>query len=605
MLLAALPATPVQLAHACYQLGFEIVVPASWGDELVAHAVLEDLRHRDREPVIQCTCPLVFERLLANGQHLLPSMVQTASPAVAAARYARQAFAPRHLNITYVGACPGARHTSIDERCVPDELLRALAEHDISIADMPTVFDSVLPPDRRRFVSLPGGCPSQEALWQASDGRMLREVTQPTFSTDLAQTLVWREHVMVDVAPSLGCACAGSCSRLGARSGRVAVMAVEPPRATQPVLHWRPEYTATPLQAPVAPELGNGDTPRSPSARPHDAAEPVDPAPVSEREPEQTVAAVSRSRARVRTPTPLPRAYLAKRRHIATAAAAETTPPDEPLPVEAHAPPQESLAVEPTVAPNEPSPVTYEAPPPLYVPEPEPAVVPNEPSPVAFEAPFSPYVPEPEPAVISHEVSPEPAEVSRPIAVHVEPEPHTSEDASPQQVQVAEVDVRVEVPQDVQGHLLLEESLSHESVATATLDAADDWFPPTEPGVSIDEPVEGPTEIPLSIDEPIAQPTEFPITVDEPAQPRSPERSGPLRVEVEIFEEAEPLPSGDAIVADPVTSDPSPQVALPEPAEPQALEIAVKPRSAWADFLIALWLVLVASAVIAALLWRR
>src|SRR6185436_19392880 len=39
-LLAALPATPVQLAHACLRAGFANVVPASWGDELIASAVL-------------------------------------------------------------------------------------------------------------------------------------------------------------------------------------------------------------------------------------------------------------------------------------------------------------------------------------------------------------------------------------------------------------------------------------------------------------------------------------------------------------------------------------------------------------------------------------
>ena len=113
MLLAALPATAVQTAHACYRYGFEIVGPASWGDELVAQAVLEDLRGRDREPVIQCTCPLVAGRLLANGEHLLASMVQTASPPVAAARYARHVFAPRHVHITYIGACPGAEDLSL------------------------------------------------------------------------------------------------------------------------------------------------------------------------------------------------------------------------------------------------------------------------------------------------------------------------------------------------------------------------------------------------------------------------------------------------------------------------------------------------------------
>ena len=36
--LAALPATPVQLAHACRALGYDMAFPASWGDEIVASA---------------------------------------------------------------------------------------------------------------------------------------------------------------------------------------------------------------------------------------------------------------------------------------------------------------------------------------------------------------------------------------------------------------------------------------------------------------------------------------------------------------------------------------------------------------------------------------
>ena len=30
-ILAALPATPIQLAHACLRIGYQHVVPASWG----------------------------------------------------------------------------------------------------------------------------------------------------------------------------------------------------------------------------------------------------------------------------------------------------------------------------------------------------------------------------------------------------------------------------------------------------------------------------------------------------------------------------------------------------------------------------------------------
>src|SRR5205814_701446 len=42
-LLAAAPATPVQLAHACLRGGYTNVIPASWGDELIASAVIRAL----------------------------------------------------------------------------------------------------------------------------------------------------------------------------------------------------------------------------------------------------------------------------------------------------------------------------------------------------------------------------------------------------------------------------------------------------------------------------------------------------------------------------------------------------------------------------------
>jgi hypothetical protein len=74
--------------------------------------------------------------------------------------------------------------------------------------------------------------------------------------------------------------------------------------------------------------------------------------------------------------------------------------------------------------------------------------------------------------------------------------------------------------------------------------------------------------------------------------------SGPMRVEVEIFEEAAP--------AAPVIVIPD-EVLQREPlrASRDIPPAVTRPPRNWADVLIALWLVLVASAVIASLVWRR
>ena len=50
VLLAVRPATAVQLAHALQRIGFDIVVPASWGDELVAYAALQNCTERGTAP---------------------------------------------------------------------------------------------------------------------------------------------------------------------------------------------------------------------------------------------------------------------------------------------------------------------------------------------------------------------------------------------------------------------------------------------------------------------------------------------------------------------------------------------------------------------------
>src|SRR5215213_2926825 len=164
-LLAALPATPVQLAHACLRAGFANVIPASWGDEIIAAAVLRRLPKFGNGPAIQCSCPIVAHRLLTAGGDLRPVMLPLVPPPVAISRYVRTLSLPTRTRITYVGNCPGAVDESIDIRMTPDALIAMLAERQISLDDQPRIFEAVIPPDRRRFRSQPGGIPATDVLW--------------------------------------------------------------------------------------------------------------------------------------------------------------------------------------------------------------------------------------------------------------------------------------------------------------------------------------------------------------------------------------------------------------------------------------------------------
>src|SRR5689334_24234047 len=105
LVLAAFPATPVQIAHALHALGYDVVVPASWGDELLAAATLARLEERGGVPAVYCACPRVAERLLATGGELAPVLLPLVSPPVAAARYVRAAYTGGPVTVTYVGGC--------------------------------------------------------------------------------------------------------------------------------------------------------------------------------------------------------------------------------------------------------------------------------------------------------------------------------------------------------------------------------------------------------------------------------------------------------------------------------------------------------------------
>ena len=232
--LAARPATPVQLAHACLAAGFEAAVPASWGDELVASATLAVLSRGGARPAIHCSCPHAARRILASGSELVPHLVSLVAPPVAAARYLRL-HSTGELRVTYVGRCPAAADDSIDARLTPEELLAQFSDRGIDLIAQPEVFESVLPPDRRRHLSQPGGLPSAEVLWTRARCATAA-VNGSDFASELADLILAGSDTLIDPALAVGCVCSGVVRGTDSLGARAAVTALEPPRAAHSVV---------------------------------------------------------------------------------------------------------------------------------------------------------------------------------------------------------------------------------------------------------------------------------------------------------------------------------------------------------------------------------
>jgi len=235
-LIEALPARPIQLAHACGELGFDIVIPLSWGDELVAEAALRDLEGVPPTQAVLCSCPLVRRRLLQAGADLAEAMVSLVSPPVAVARQLRASLGKRVGSLTYVGRCPGATTPEFDVTYDPVEFLQILRDRGIKAESQPDTFVDRLPPDRRRHVSLPGGCPSPEMLWQRCHEMSLTEVEGPDLALEIAHHLFQSQPTLIDLAAGIGCHCCGVTSTNTGASARVAVMSLEPPRSQTPII---------------------------------------------------------------------------------------------------------------------------------------------------------------------------------------------------------------------------------------------------------------------------------------------------------------------------------------------------------------------------------
>jgi hypothetical protein len=334
--LAAKPATPVQLAHACLAAGFQGAIPATWGDELIAARVLERLRDT-QGPWVQCSCPMVAQRLAAHAEPITGMLLTVVPPPVATARYLRALYAPTRIHLTFAGNCPSAALDSIDESMTPESFFKALAEQGIVLAQQPTEFDSVLPPDRRRFHSEPGGVPTRTALGSLASPIEFQELRGADFITELAQHLLSSSRILLDVAPTLGCTCSGVQARVRPELARDRVRDLEPPRALAPVVDHAltisletslpdavesPRTMAAGAQPPSADHATTAPPPATPTVIPAVVSEPsADPSPVAvEALPRRSPVGTSRPvlgitpNARVDTGRQLPRAYVARRR---------------------------------------------------------------------------------------------------------------------------------------------------------------------------------------------------------------------------------------------------------------------------------------------------
>lgn len=264
---AARPANPVQLSRACLAYGYAFVAPASWGDELVAGRAARFVAGTPGASLL-VHCPLVSAYAGGSKGTQLP-MCATVSPPVATARYLRAAFSPAPVHVTYVGACPGALSGEIDEQLFPDVLLARLAKAGCSPERQPSHFDNVLPADRRRFTSLPGGAPAPAYLAATLPEAHLREVAPETLPT-VAKYCGPNERCLLDLAAAAGCHCAVDLHTM---------QRMEPPRAAATVVNLElvVDLAPTPRAGP-APEILTRaaplETPRPTHREPEDVGSP-------------------------------------------------------------------------------------------------------------------------------------------------------------------------------------------------------------------------------------------------------------------------------------------------------------------------------------------
>ena len=244
-IVAARPCSAWQLVHACRAAGFDLVMPPTVGDELVAGAYLERLSRTADHAVVACHCPRARALLARCRPEARLPPIRVVAPPVAAARALRLTYGPSIL-VTYIGDCPAADDPSINARFSPAGFLASLDRQGIVMPTQPNAMPAAEATRWHRYLSVPGGLPALRWLARAPVNRVFRDVNAKDL--DAARHAGSRSKVLLDLTECSGCAC-------GAQRARIEEC--EPPRAAAPI-----------VVAPSGLELGDDRPPTVAAAQP-------------------------------------------------------------------------------------------------------------------------------------------------------------------------------------------------------------------------------------------------------------------------------------------------------------------------------------------------